>query len=60
MAFILFPEIQDHAQALIDRVVGRDRLPSLSDALSLQYIDALLRETLRWASLVPLGTLTHG
>lgn len=60
MALIMFPEVQDRAQAAIDRVIGRDTLPDFSDAPSLQYIDALLRETLRWASLVPMGTLTFG
>ena len=57
MALILFPEVQDRAQALIDKVVGRDRLPTFNDRESLQYIDALLRETLRWGSLVPMGML---
>ncbi|KAN0092737.1 Cytochrome P450 [Tylopilus felleus] len=55
MALILNPDVQDRAQALIDNVVGRDRLPSFSDRSSLQYIDALLREALRWGSLVPMA-----
>lgn len=59
MALILYPEVQDHAQAEIDRVVGRDRLPNFNDKASLQYIDALLLETMRWAALVPMGTFPY-
>ena len=60
MALILFPEVQDRAQAEIDRVVGRGRLPNFNDKPSLQYIDALLVETMRWASLLPMGALSYG
>ena len=59
MALVLYPEVQDCAQALIDRVVGRDRLPNFSDRASLQYIDALVRETMRWASIAPMGMLSY-
>jgi len=59
MTMILYPEVQERAQAMIDRVVGRDRLPTFNDRGSLQYIDALLRETMRWGSLVPMGTLSY-
>ncbi|KAI9566799.1 cytochrome P450 [Boletus coccyginus] len=55
LAMILYPEVQEHAQAIIDRVVGRDRLPTTNDRGNLQYIDALLRETMRWGSLVPMA-----
>ncbi|KAF8135085.1 cytochrome P450 [Boletus edulis] len=54
LAMIMYPEVQDRAQALLDKVVGRDRLPTLNDRASLQYIDAMLREALRWGSLVPM------
>ena len=55
MLMILYPEVQERAHALIDDVVGRDRLPTLDDRPSMQYIDAILRETLRWAPIVPMG-----
>lgn len=54
----LFPDIQRRAQAEIDRVVGprSDRLPEFSDQESLPYITAILKEILRWAPPLPLGT----
>ena len=50
IAFIcvaLHPDAQRRAQEEIDRVVGRERLPTFEDRASLPYIEALWRETLR-------------
>ncbi|KAH7928202.1 cytochrome P450 [Leucogyrophana mollusca] len=55
MAMVLHPEAQTRAQAEIDAVVGKDRLPDFSDRPSLPYVDAVLRETQRWGALVPLA-----
>ncbi|XP_067003245.1 probable cytochrome P450 303a1 [Anabrus simplex] len=44
---LLNPEVQRRAQAEIDAVVGRDRLPLLSDRPNLPYVDALSLESLR-------------
>lgn len=44
---VLHPEIQEKAQACIERVVGLDRLPDLSDRPSLQYIDHIVQEVYR-------------
>ena len=44
---IAFPEVQRRAQAEIDAVVGRDRLPSFSDAPHLPYVCATMKEVLR-------------
>jgi len=44
----LFPEIQKRAQVEIDAVVGNDRLPSFSDRNQLPYVEALMKEVLRW------------
>ncbi|KAG8986098.1 hypothetical protein FRB90_004229 [Tulasnella sp. 427] len=49
LALMLYPTIQEKAQAEIDRVVGRDRLPTFDDQTNLPYIHALVLETLRWA-----------
>ncbi|KAG0703344.1 cytochrome P450 [Suillus ampliporus] len=49
------PEIQAKGQAEIDRVVGKARLPDFNDRPALPYVDAILRETLRWHPVVPLG-----
>ena len=52
---VLHPEVQAKAQAEIDRVIGKDRLPDFDDRPALPYVDAILRETLRWYPVVPLG-----
>ncbi|KAG1880062.1 cytochrome P450 [Suillus subluteus] len=55
LAMVLNPEVQAKAQAEIDRIVGKDRLPGFNDRPSLPYVDAILRETLRWHPVVPFG-----
>ena len=49
------PEVQHHAQAEIDRVVGRQRLPDFEDRAALPFVDAVLREVIRWHPVVPIG-----
>lgn len=51
----LNPTVQNAAQEEIDRVVGQDRLPTLSDWDSLPYVVALVKEVLRWHPVVPQG-----
>ncbi|KAF9230135.1 cytochrome P450, partial [Melanogaster broomeanus] len=55
LAMILNPEVQEKAYAQINAVVGEDRLPTLDDRSSLTYIDAIMRETLRWNPVTPLS-----
>ncbi|KAG2366783.1 cytochrome P450, partial [Suillus spraguei] len=55
LAMILHPEAQAKAQAEIDRVVGKDRLPNFDDRQALPYVEAIFRETLRWYPVVPFG-----
>ncbi|QRV86899.1 cytochrome P450 family protein [Ceratobasidium sp. AG-Ba] len=55
LAMTLYPDVQARAQAEIDRVVGRDRLPEMEDRDSLPYIGCVLKEVLRWQPVVPLG-----
>lgn len=57
MAVILYPRVQRMAQAEVDSVVGKDRLPSFQDRDSLPYIEALVKELYRWLPIVPLGIL---
>ena len=52
---IAFPEVQWRAQAEIDAVVGRDRLPTFSDAPRLPYVCAIIKEILRWRPATPFG-----
>jgi cytochrome P450 len=46
------------AQAELDLIIGPDRLPSISDRARLPYVDALVKEVLRWAPIAPLGGYT--
>jgi cytochrome P450 len=55
MAMALHPAVQKRIQDEIDRVVGTDRLPTFEDRPSLPLVDAVVRETLRWRPVVPLG-----
>lgn len=55
LAMVLHPEVMRKAQAEIDRVVGRDRLPTSADHEHLPYIGALVKETLRWKPVAPLA-----
>ncbi|KAK2011616.1 cytochrome P450 [Colletotrichum eremochloae] len=56
LAMLMFPDVQKKAQMEIDRVVGSDRLPSFDDQPRLPYINALVKEALRWFPVVPVGT----
>jgi cytochrome P450 len=55
MTMALYPAVQKRAQEEIGHVVGGDRLPNFEDRASLPYVDAILRETLRWWCVVPQG-----
>lgn len=52
---LLYPEVQRKAQEQLDAVVGRDRLPTFDDLESLPYIQAVVKEMLRWQPVTPLG-----
>jgi len=54
----MYPEVQRKAQAEIDRFIESDRLPTLADQPSLPYVDALVKEVLRWNPVTPLGKLS--
>jgi cytochrome P450 len=55
LAAVVYPEVQKRAQEELDRVVGRDRLPDFNDKEKLSYLDAVMRECLRWFPVLPLG-----
>ncbi|KAI0069315.1 cytochrome P450 [Artomyces pyxidatus] len=50
-----YPDIQKKAQAELDAVTGRARLPDYSDRARLPYIDAICKELVRWRLVTPLG-----
>ena len=51
----LYPEVLQRAHAELDAVVGPNRLPDFSDRGSLVYINAIMKETMRWHVVLPLG-----
>ena len=55
MAMVCYPEVQRKARAELDAVVGPDRLPDFFDQKSLVYVNAIIKETLRWQNVVPFG-----
>ena len=55
LVMALHPHVVRKAQEELDRVVGNERLPELSDWENLPYISALLKELLRWACPLPFG-----
>ncbi|KAI0332176.1 cytochrome P450 [Cubamyces sp. BRFM 1775] len=57
LAMSLYPEVQKKARAELDTVVGPDRLPTFSDRESLVYVNAILKEALRWHNVAPLGVV---
>jgi cytochrome P450 len=55
LAMVTHPEVQKRAQAELDTVVGRSRIPAPTDAPSLPYIHAIVKEVLRWRPPLPLA-----
>ncbi|KAH9994277.1 cytochrome P450 [Russula vinacea] len=55
LAMVAFPESQRRAQAELDAVVGRARLPTYADAPRLPYVRAIIKEVFRWRPAVRLG-----
>ncbi|XP_060782455.1 cytochrome P450 2U1 [Neoarius graeffei] len=51
----LHPDVQENVQREIDEVVGRGRLPSLTDKGTLPYTEATIMEVQRMAVVVPLA-----
>ena len=54
LMMVVHPAVQEKAQAEIDAVVGKDRLPTMDDRPLLPFIDAIYREVLRYTPIVPL------
>jgi cytochrome P450 len=55
LAMIIYPDVQRRAQAEIDRVLGKDRLPEMDDKPNLPYVQGVVNECLRWLPVTPLG-----
>ncbi|OSD03845.1 cytochrome P450 [Trametes coccinea BRFM310] len=55
LAMVLHPEAFTKAQAELDAVIGRSRLPDIEDRGSLPYLECVLNELYRWRCPVPLA-----
>ncbi|KAJ9102651.1 hypothetical protein QFC19_004760 [Naganishia cerealis] len=58
MTFTKYPDVVARAQEELDRVVGRDRLPDFADEKDLVYCSAVVREIMRWRTVIA-GGLAH-
>ncbi|KAF8489337.1 cytochrome P450 [Russula emetica] len=56
LAMLAYPETQARAQAELDAVVGRTRMPTFADYPHLPYIRAMVKELLRWRPAAPIIT----
>ncbi|CAG5116847.1 unnamed protein product [Candidula unifasciata] len=52
-----YPEVQEKVYREIEANVGTERIPNMSDKPKLVYLNAVIMETQRFASLVPIGIL---
>ncbi|KAJ7886134.1 cytochrome P450 [Mycena olivaceomarginata] len=55
LAMALHPEVQTKAQKELDLLLNGTRLPTVEDRASLSYVNACIKETLRWHVALPLG-----
>ncbi|KAI9507132.1 cytochrome P450 [Russula earlei] len=55
IALALYPEVQKRAQAELDSILSRDRLPTFEDKPRLPYIEAMCKELARWQMVTPMG-----
>jgi cytochrome P450 len=51
----LHPDVQRRAQAEIDRVIGKERLPTIDDKNALPFTMGLIKEVMRCAPVAPTG-----
>ncbi len=59
LAMCLFPDVQRKAQEELDRVVGHDRSPTWDDEANLPYLQAVVKEVLRWRTVTILAGIPH-
>lgn len=57
---ILHPDVQKRAHDELDSVTGNKRLPSFDDRLRLPYLEAIMKEVIRWHTTGRIGMTTAG
>ncbi|KAF5310685.1 hypothetical protein D9619_008116 [Psilocybe cf. subviscida] len=55
LAMVLYPEVQRRGREEIEQVIGVSRLPTFEDDKSIPYVDAIVKEVLRWQPVTPLA-----
>lgn len=55
VAMIMYPDAQARAQSEIDTAIGEHRLPTMKDKGSLPYVEAFIKEIMRWSPTLPLS-----
>ncbi|KAL4773894.1 cytochrome P450 [Aspergillus nidulans var. acristatus] len=55
LAMALYPDVQRKAQEELDTVLGSTKLPTFEDRARLPYIEAIVKEALRWHPVAPMG-----
>ncbi|KAF7432586.1 hypothetical protein PC9H_004528 [Pleurotus ostreatus] len=55
VAMIMYPDAQARAQSEIDTAIGEHRLPTMKDKGSLPYVEAFIKEIMRWSPALPLS-----
>ncbi|KAF9458364.1 cytochrome P450 [Collybia nuda] len=56
LAMAMYPDVQQKAQAEIESILGPNRLPDHNDRESLPYINAIIKETMRWQPVSPMAS----
>ena len=54
-AMVLYPEAMQEAQKELDVIVGHNRPPTFEDQEKLPYVQALVKEVLRWRPVGPMS-----
>ncbi|KAK0240852.1 cytochrome P450 [Armillaria nabsnona] len=55
LAMLHYPAVMKKAQAEIDSVTGPERMPGFKDFDALPYIQAVIKETMRWRCIAPIA-----
>ena len=55
LAMVLYPRVQEKLRAEIELATDGERFPTFKDVKDLPYLNAVIKETLRWRPMGPLG-----